>query len=103
MRVATQTTAGNGGQGGAICANACPIHCAKGTIDLINAHLMVSLRLGALALSAVAFLMFEFANIEYAFRFEGKILPLPCPPEMYWAIIMAPWLCEGVAKLVNRK
>lgn len=103
MRVATQTSASNGGQGGAICVNACSVHCNKNTIELINAHLMVSLRLGALALSAIVFIIFECANIKYAFQFEGRSLPLPCPPEMFWAIVLAPWMGEGVVRLIGLK
>jgi hypothetical protein len=83
----------------ASCVFACPVHC-KETIELINAHLLVRLRIGALWLSAICIIGLFTAHIVYAFQFPGKTLVMP-DRELVWLIVLAPWCCEGLVNILG--
>jgi hypothetical protein len=60
----------------------------------------VRLRIGALWLSAISFIILLCAHIVYAFEFDGKIMPLPSS-EMVYAVLLAPWCGEGIGRLLG--
>lgn len=62
--------------------------------------MQVRLRIGSLYLSSASVIILLLAHIIYACVYHGEVLPMPMPT-VVWAVVLAPFLGEGTAKLLQ--